>query len=142
MSARVGSDVQSRCRRCGTTWHVVIAAVDGRIAQVECAECGARHRHHPAGEARHGAPAAGAGRVRKPSRRARAADRAAVVEADPSRPTRPFRATDTYEVGDRVVHASFGVGVVQAVKGPRKVEVLFDSGAKTLVHGRGGTSRG
>jgi hypothetical protein len=39
-------------------------------------------------------------------------------------------------VGDRVVHAHFGEGVVQAVTGPRKVEVLFASGAKTLVHGR------
>jgi hypothetical protein len=58
------------------------------------------------------------------------------VEADLSRPRRPFRISDTYEVGDRVVHADFGEGVVQAVRGPKKVEVLFAAGAKTLVQGR------
>jgi hypothetical protein len=142
LSTRVGSDVQSRCRRCGTTWHVVIAAVDGRIAQVECAECGARHRHRPVGDAARSGRAEGGGRARRPAGRVRAASRTSVVEANPSRPSRPFRATDTYEVGDRVVHASFGEGVVQAVKGPRKVEVLFGAGAKTLVHGRGGKARG
>jgi hypothetical protein len=142
VSARIGSDVQSRCRRCGTTWHVVIAAVDGRIAQVECAECGARHRHRPAREARRAGPAADGARARQPSGRSRPSAGAPVVEADPSRPSRPFRATDTYSVGERVVHASFGEGVVQVVKGPGKVEVLFDSGTKTLVQGRGSRSRG
>jgi hypothetical protein len=38
---------------------------------------------------------------------------------------------------DRIVHPSFGEGVVQAVTGPSKIEVLFGAGSKTLVHGRG-----
>ncbi len=127
---RVGAEIQSICGRCGQTWHVVIALAQGRIARVECLECRARHRHRaPAG----GDPAAGehprgVRRLRAPAR--------PVIAADPSRPSRPFRTRDTYRVGDRIVHASFGEGVVQALNGPRKVEVLFDTGAKTLVHGR------
>jgi hypothetical protein len=44
--------------------------------------------------------------------------------------------SDTYQAGDRVVHDSFGEGVVQAVTGPTKVEILFDIGSKIMVHGR------
>jgi hypothetical protein len=128
---RVGGEVQAVCRKCGTVWHVVIALADGRIANVECGDCGARHRYRPAAAAKAG---------KRPAAKARAPRRAAapLVEADLSRPCRPFRPSDTYEVGDRIRHEHFGEGVVQAVRGPTKVEVLFGVGPKTLVHGRGG----
>ena len=133
---QVGSEIESICGKCGDTWHVVIALVDRRIARVECRECGARHRHRPPG-GRASAPAAK--RRGEPRTRASALRRSAervVVEADPSRPRRPFRTSDVYQVGDRIVHATFGEGVVQAVTGPQKVEVLFGAGPKTLVHAR------
>ncbi|HSJ97741.1 MAG TPA: hypothetical protein VLC53_11745, partial [Myxococcota bacterium] len=47
----VGADIEAECGRCGTTWHVVIAMVDGRIAQVECGECHKRHRLRSVGAA-------------------------------------------------------------------------------------------
>lgn len=111
---------------------MVVAVAPGRPAQVECKECGARHRYRPVG----GTPAA-------PQRRsARATGRSArkvaptLVEADLSKPVRSFRPTDTYAAGERVKHPAFGSGVVQAVKGPTKVEIHFDAGPKVLVHGR------
>lgn len=129
---RVGSDIGGICGRCGDVWHVVVAVVDGRIAKVECKQCGARHRHRPADDEPRRGAARQASRTRKPGRASKP-----VVDADPSRPRRPFRATDTYAVGDRIVHPSFGEGVVQALRGPTKVEVLFEAGPKVLVHGRG-----
>ena len=130
---RVGRDVEASCRKCGEVWHVVVALTDGHVAKVECKQCGARHRFRPVDGVRAGS---GQGPRKVGSARARRKDAAPIVEADPSRPRRPFRTSDTYEVGDRVVHASFGEGVVQAVTGPQKVQVLFDAGAKTLVHSR------
>ena len=127
---RVGGEVEAICRKCGTVWHVVIALTEGRIARVECGDCGARHRYR---SAQGGSPLKRAARGSAPRRREAAKP---LVEADMSKPCRPFRTSDTYEVGERVVHASFGEGVVQAVRGPKKVEVLFGAGAKTLVHGR------
>jgi hypothetical protein len=127
---RVGGEVQAICRRCGTVWHVVIALAQGRIANVECGDCGARHRYRPAERA---SPTR---RSATPTARKRRVAAEPLVEADLSRPRRPFRPSDTYQVGDRVVHADFGEGIVQAVRGPRKVEVLFEVGAKTLVQGR------
>ena len=36
-----------------------------------------------------------------------------IVAADLSRPRRSFQTSDAYEEGDRVIHPSFGEGVVQ-----------------------------
>lgn len=139
MNNRVGRDIGSVCRKCGDVWHVVVAVTDGRIAQVECKQCGARHRYRPANgeaEGRAGARPRKAGSRTASPRAGRAARKKPVVEADLSRPSRRFQMSETYEVGDRVLHASFGEGVVQAVTGVSKVEILFEVGQKTLVHGR------
>ena len=133
---RVGSDLEAVCRKCGDVWHVVIAMADSQIAKVECRECGARHRYRGVkGEigAIRGKPAA-----RATSSRTRSGEKKQVVEADESRPRRDFSMTDTYEVGDRLLHAGFGEGVVQEVAGPAKIVVLFEVGPKTLVQGRRG----
>jgi hypothetical protein len=42
---------------------------------------------------------------------------------------------DKYQTGDVLEHASFGRGITTAVKGGTKIEVLFESGSKLLIHG-------
>jgi len=65
------------------------------------------------------------------------AEAAPVVEADLSRPVRSYGVTESYEPGDRIQHATLGVGVVQGVVGPRKIKVLFDEDRTSLlVHER------
>lgn len=132
---RVGRDIGAICRKCGDVWHVVVAVVGGRIAKVECKQCGARHRYRaPEGEVQQ---AAGGGPIRKQSESGRRKRSPALIPADPSRPPRAYRPSDCYRAGDRVRHARFGEGIVQSVAGPHKVHVLFTSGAKTLIQGRG-----
>ena len=133
---RVGSDIEAICMKCGDVWHVVIALADRQIAKVECRECGARHRYR-GGKGEIGA-VRGKADARAYSSRTRSGKMQHAVGANESRPRRDFRMSDTYEVGDRLLHASFGEGVVQEVAGPAKIVVLFDVGAKTLVHGRRG----
>lgn len=128
---RVGADVQSTCRRCGDVWHVVIAMTNTRIAKVECKDCGARHGYRPVGAAARRKTASGT------TRRVTAKRSKEIVAADLSRPPRSFATTETYDVGDRILHPSFGEGVVQSLIGSSKVEVLFEAGPKTMIHGRG-----
>jgi len=80
----------------------------------------------------------GAGRVRpKPKPRPKLSSPATVlVEADLSRPVRPYVFTDSYEAGDRVEHSTLGTGVVQGVAGPGKISVLFGDKRSVLVHER------
>jgi predicted 2-oxoglutarate/Fe(II)-dependent dioxygenase YbiX len=131
----VGDDIFGVCRRCGEVWHVVVAVVDGRIARVECKQCGARHSHRSdTGEPR--SAAGGAHPARSGNARRSSPTRRETVEADLSRPARPYAPDAQYQAGDRVLHPSFGEGVVQAVAGPKKVLVRFASGDKTLVQAR------
>jgi len=127
----VGADIEASCGRCGTTWHVVIALVGGRVAQVECRECGRRHRLRtpdtaPRPHRRTGATRAGPG----------PAARRPLVAPNANRPPRPYRSGETYQPGDRVEHPRFGDGVVERVLGPGKVQVFFAGGSRVLVHGR------
>jgi predicted nucleic acid-binding Zn ribbon protein len=133
---RVGSEIEAACRKCGDVWHVVIALAENHIAQVQCGECGARHRYRiSGGVAAGGARQRSSSVARKSPTRSHKSDAKPIVEADTSRPRRDFRPIDTYQVGDRMLHPNFGEGVVQATRGATKVEVLFDAGTKLLVQG-------
>ncbi len=80
-----------------------------------------------------------AGRVRpKPRARARkaAAPEEVIVEADLSRPVRPYGISESFAAGDRIQHPTLGMGVVQGEAGPGKIQVLFGEKKSLLVHER------
>lgn len=126
MSA-VGSDVESLCSKCGDVWHVVVAKVGDKIAKVQCKECGAYHRHRAPGGTAKGpsTPRRRSSSAGSSSTRATSTPKPS-VDADMSRPIRPYSPGDQYEVGERVEHPKFGIGVVQSAN-PGKVEVFFGS---------------
>lgn len=147
MSAAVGADVESMCSKCGDVWHVVVAKVGEQIVRVICKECGGQHRYkNPKGS-----------NVKKPPsamERANAEPRAprgekAVVErfekpavaADLNKPAKPYRASERFEVGERVDHVNFGQGVVE-ISEPGKITVFFASGRKVLVQSKEGAPGG
>ncbi|MEE2678188.1 MAG: hypothetical protein VX546_06375 [Myxococcota bacterium] len=84
----------------------------------------------------------GAGRVRpKPKPRPKAVDPADLpVEPDLSRPVRDYAQTETFERGDRIQHATLGLGVVQGIAGNGKIHVLFGDRKSVLIHGRAATA--
>lgn len=130
---QVGEDILNVCSKCGDVKHVVVAIVGSEVAQVECKECGARHRYRaPTGDA-----AAPVKKKKKATRRsATKAPAGPLVEPDLDRPVRAYQTSDTYTVGDRVDHSHFGTGVVEEVVGPTKMRVFFSDGQKTLLQGR------
>jgi hypothetical protein len=79
----------------------------------------------------------GAGRVRpRPRPRPKAAEPLpVVVEADLSRPVRPYGPHENYHPGDRIEHPTLGLGVVTK-SFPGKVEVRFGEATSRLVAGR------
>src|SRR5215471_6180629 len=125
MSAAVGADVESICTKCGDVWHVVVAKVGDKIAKVQCKECGAFHRHKPPGAAaatRTSNSSSGtATRTRKPPA---AEPPAPMVAPDLARPVRRYAASEAFSAGDRVQHATFGLGVVQSSPGPGKIDEI------------------
>ena len=133
MKVAVGSDVESICRKCGDVWHVVVAMVEDTIVKVQCKECGGLHKYKSSDDA---AAAAAPKPKKKRTTKAKSADEKpktkATVEPNLSKPTRPYKFKDSYEVADRIDHPKFGVGVVETILDGAKIEVFFPEGRKVL----------
>jgi hypothetical protein len=138
MGLSAGADIESICSKCGDVWHVIVAMVGDKVAKVQCKECNGLHRYRPPGGAKTKAAAV---RTRKKSTgsssrsKAKASPSGPAVEPDIRRPTRPYRASEEYQVADRVDHVKFGIGVVEETE-PGKMTVWFPVGRKVLVQAR------
>jgi predicted nucleic acid-binding Zn-ribbon protein len=144
MSAGVGADVEALCSKCGDVWHVVVAKVGEKIVKVHCKQCGGDHRY----KSPHNAPAdkklpSAIRPPREPKAPVERFEKPAVA-ADLSKATKPYRASELYEVGERIDHPSFGQGVIEIAE-PGKITVFFASGRRVLVQAKaavvGGLSR-
>jgi hypothetical protein len=135
MSAGVGADVEALCSKCGDVWHVVVAKVGDRIVKVQCKQCSGYHRY----KSPHGAPAEKKlpAAIRAPREAKPPVERfeKPAVAADLKKPTRAYRASELFEVGERVDHPSFGSGVVEIAE-PGKITVFFASGRRVLVQAK------
>ena len=136
MSAAVGADVESLCSKCGDVWHVVVAKEGAKIVKVQCKQCGGYHRY----KSPHGAPLEKKQpslSTPKPVRERAPVERfeKPAVKADLSKPARPYRANEKFEVAERVDHPSFGQGVVELSE-PGKVTVFFATGRRVLVQAK------
>lgn len=143
MSAAVGADIEALCSKCGDVWHVVVAKVGEQIVKVHCKQCGGDHRY----KSPHGAPK----EKRMPSMFAEKAPREPkapverfekpAVAADLTKPVRTYRASEKFEVGERVDHPNFGQGVVETAE-PGKITVFFGTGRRVLVQSKEGDKAG
>ncbi len=144
MSAGVGADVEALCSKCGDVWHVVVAKVGERIVKVQCKQCSGYHRY----KSPHGAPAEkklpSATRPAKEPRASRdPVERfeKPAVAADLSKPSRTYRASEHFDVGERIDHPSFGQGVIE-ISEPGKITVFFGTGRRVLVQSKEGAKDG
>lgn len=135
MTASVGADIEALCSKCGDVWHVVVAKVGDEIVKVHCKECNKEHRYkspHAQATAKAKRSVAGPGLERKaPVERV---DRPAVA-ADLAKPVRSYRATEHFEVADRVEHPTFGQGIVE-ISDQGKMTVFFAIGRRVLVQAK------
>jgi hypothetical protein len=142
MTAAVGADIEALCTKCGDVWHVVVAKVGERIVRVICKECGSQHRYKSA-TAQAGKKAPSSSTPRAPRAEKAPVERfeKPAVAADLARPVRPYRASDRFEVGERVEHVQFGQGVVEVSESVQgKITVFFASGRKVLVQAKSTSS--
>lgn len=121
--------------------HTIVAMVGEQIVKVECNTCHGIHKYHPPKEAK----AQAAPRVRStggtaaaPRREKRdpAAEAAAEWEAlqssiDPDRAV-PYDMNAPCRAKSLISHPLFGLGIVQKITSPNKMEVLFKDGRKLL----------
>jgi hypothetical protein len=140
MAVSVGADVEALCSKCGDVWHVVVAMVGTKIAKVQCKQCSGYHRY----KSPHGATAEAKLPSNKRPPKEPKAPKSPVerfekpaVAADLSKPARTYRASEKFEVGDRVDHPTFGQGVIE-ISEPGKITVFFATGRRVLVQSKEG----
>src|SRR5947209_3596384 len=130
---KVGGDVDAFCTKCKMLLgHTILAMVDKRPARVRCNTCQGEHnyrasegttarkRWEPASE-----------REKKPV----VTSWEALLKAKDISKARRYSAKEKYAADEVIEHPTFGVGLVQEVRGD-KINVAFKADTKTLVHGK------
>ena len=132
-----GDSVDSWCGKCKMILaHTIEALVEDTPARVNCNTCGAQHNYKPH------KPGEGKKTTRKkaasgtPTRRSRATQYEKLLDGKDTSKAKPYSPKGSYETGDVLKHASFGVGVTTIVKSGNKIEVVFQDSIKTLIHER------
>lgn len=130
-----GSTIETRCSRCDRVLnHTIVAMIGEKIVRVECATCRGVHAYHPA------KTAGGADRNKVSTPRKTKADPEAVARAewaelhpgmDPGQAI-PYDMNRVYRLKNLLFHPNFGLGIVQLVLPPNKIDVLFQDGKKRL----------
>ena len=134
-----GQDVDAPCGRCGgETRHQVLTASDGVPDRLICGNCRSVHKYRAAKPE----PLARSPRVPRLPAVAKtggarpnsltAQFQETLVREQGGASARPYRVSEVWEEGAWMDHPTFGLGRVQRRLG-KKVDVLFQSGLKTLV---------
>jgi hypothetical protein len=135
-----GSDIDSWCGKCKLMLaHTIEAMVGDKPARVHCNTCKSQHSYKPNPPEEGSRP----GRKRAESEssdrqtpRKRVSRYQSLLSANNAASVKIYSPKDKYETGDVLEHPTFGRGITTAVKDATKIEVLFESGSKTLVYGK------
>ena len=135
-----GSIIETQCTRCRTVMnHTIVAMIGEKIVRVECNTCHGIHNYHPVKAVKETVAAKAAPKKATTPRSAKA-DPAAAGAAewaalqpgmDPAKAI-PYDMNRTYRAKNLLLHPLFGLGIVQAVLPPNKIDVLFQIGKKRL----------
>ena len=140
-----GQDIDFQCTRCKMLLaHTIIAMVAGEPARVKCNTCHTerkwrRTRTKKTSTTKRTGSAARKAVDRSMSDYEKQTEWKALMEMAVTKKAarRPFSVRETFEDGQIIEHTKFGDGIVKEVRGDGKVMVVFVSGTKLMVHGRG-----
>lgn len=133
----VGNETLAYCTSCKMDLnHVVVAMKGDRIAKVQCLTCKKEHVYRsPKGATE---PKAKTTRAKKES----AEDAHSSVEAEWEKlmashkdlPVKAYSMKAHFGLGDKMAHPKFGDGIVGKLIYPNKLEVIFKTDIKILIH--------
>lgn len=139
----VGKEIVCYCTRCKMDLgHTIMAAVGGAPARVMCRTCKSEHNYKPKkGVSDPGATPKRSIPNRSGTAKERVVEKTVPIEVEWLRQMnantntlREYAANENFKVGDRIAHPTFGEGIVQKQIFPNKIEILFKSDLKTLIH--------
>jgi len=128
LTLSVGDRIQARCTKCRkNAEHTIVTLAEEGPGKVQCASCSREHKYRPPTTAKN-----------TQAKRAVNKKEAERKEWEALRPimnnkeAKAYSMTGAYKVKGVIDHPLFGLGLVQRVAGPQKIEVLFEDGRKTM----------
>ena len=125
---KLGSNIDSWCGKCKMVLaHTIEAMVGEKATRVLCNTCKSQHAYKAQAPKTPSTPRA----PKSPANKYQSA-----LKASGAAVAKTYAPTSKYEAGDILDHRTLGRGVTTAVKDGAKIEVLFESGLKLLIHAR------
>ena len=139
---RVGGEIDATCTRCRmVTNHRIVAMPDDVIKRVICLTCDSQHNYRQPPGAKKPATAS----VRRVSKELKKtsdpsggrifaqwlASKNKLAASEEETP-RSYNFSEAYKAGECLSHPKFGLGFVQKIILPNKLEVMFETEIKTL----------
>ena len=131
-----GNTIETRCSRCDRVLnHSIVAMIGEKIVRVECSTCLTTHAYHPVKTS-----TSGTGQKKVTTPRKSKADPASEARAEwaslqpgmDAAQAIPYDMNRPYRANNLLFHPNFGLGLVQLVIPPNKIDVLFQDGKKLL----------
>lgn len=132
--AKVAEEIVCYCSSCRMDLaHTIVAMNGDQIKRVHCKTCKKEHAYRTSKG------------LKEPGKKAKGERKSAAVPVgeewqrllleNKGKPQKTYNAKQPFQVGDRLMHHMFGEGVVGKLIYPNKMEVVFESDIKVLIHG-------
>jgi hypothetical protein len=138
--ASTGKETLAYCTSCKMDLnHVIVAMKGDRIAKVQCLTCKKEHVYKAAKGVTE--PAKAPKTRKKKEEKEEAADHSIEAEWEKlmathrDAPTKAYNTKGQFGLGDKISHPTFGDGIVGKLIYPNKLEVIFKTDVKVLIHG-------
>jgi ribosomal protein L44E len=137
MAPRVAKDIVSYCTSCRMDLvHTIVAVHGDRVVRVLCRTCKKEHAFRLPAEQRVSATKKHSAKSPSPRKgRSAGAEWEAAMERIRELTAKRYALDVFCEAGEKVDHPVFGLGRVERLISPDKMEVLFEEGVKLLVRG-------
>ena len=124
----VGDTIEARCTKCRKNGsHIITVTTEDEPTKVQCKDCNREHKYRPPTTPRKAA-------VRR-TVDPKVAEKKEWAELRPSLNAEQavkYSMTTAFKTGALMNHPLFGLGIVQRLAGPRKIDVLFEDGKKVM----------
>lgn len=134
---KVSSNVDAWCTKCRLILaHTIEAVLDNKIKRVKCNTCNGSHQFRDTEP--------GSQKIKKTLKskanglktKSKPSDLVNLLHGKDLSKALMYNIKSHFSKGDLVNHTAFGLGVVVDERDVNKIEVLFEEGAKLLVHAR------
>jgi hypothetical protein len=143
-NSNVAKEVLAYCTSCKIDLnHIVVAMKGDRIAKVQCKTCKKEHTYKaPKGVTEPPTKPAKRASKKASGSTAESATQGTPVEAEweklmvthKNTPLKSYVVKGHFSLGDKINHPSFGEGIISKLIYPNKVEVIFKTDIKIMIH--------